>query len=107
MGHLARECPLPSKPWCTHCRVHAHATEECPEFIAKWEDRARQRSANLVNSELRQEPFRQQMINIITQGGTRTRADTNDPNPFKIKKVEPKNLKFDPVQHKDTYKEAA
>ena len=36
IGHLARDFPLPQKPWCSHCRVNTYATEECPKLIAKW-----------------------------------------------------------------------
>jgi hypothetical protein len=41
-GHLAKDCPPPRRPWCSHCRTNGHATEECPELIVKWEDRVRQ-----------------------------------------------------------------
>jgi hypothetical protein len=29
------------RPWCAHCRNNTHATEDFPELIVKWEDRAR------------------------------------------------------------------
>lgn len=48
-GYVTRECPLPKRPWCSHCRVNAHTTEDCPELIAKWEERIRQRGANIIS----------------------------------------------------------
>ena len=52
-GHVARECPLPKRPWSSQCHVNTHVIEDCPEFIKKWEERARQRGMNLVNAEPR------------------------------------------------------
>ena len=31
------------------CRVNTHSTSKCPEFIVKWEDRARHQPKNLIN----------------------------------------------------------
>ena len=53
VGHIAWDCPLPRRPWCSHCRVNTHSTEDCPELIAKWEDRNRQHADNLINSKPR------------------------------------------------------
>jgi len=41
-GHMARDFPHLRWPWCSHCRTNGHATEHCPELIAKWEDRVHQ-----------------------------------------------------------------
>jgi len=48
--YLERDCPLLSISWCTHCRNNTHATDECPDLIAKWEYCIRKRGTNLINS---------------------------------------------------------
>jgi len=98
-GHLARDRPLPRRPRCTHHRNNAHATEECPKLITKWEERARQRGTNLINYEPRpiteeQEPN----INIITRGKTRTGVDVDNPNQSKIQKEVSVDTKYDPIR---------
>ena len=52
-GHVACECTLPRRPWCSQCRMNTHVTEDCPELIKKWEEQARQRGTNLVNTKPR------------------------------------------------------
>lgn len=72
-GHVAREFPLPRRPWCSQCRVNTHTTEDCPELIKRWEERARQRGKNLVNFEPRIiEDQNMQSVAIVTRGGKRT-----------------------------------
>jgi hypothetical protein len=36
--HLAIDCPHPRQPWFSQCKNNGHATEDCLELIAKWED---------------------------------------------------------------------
>jgi hypothetical protein len=95
-GHLARDFPLPRRPWCAHYRNNTHATEDCPDLIAKWEDRARQRGENLINYEPRVvAKGRGPNINIITRGGEKTGIDAKIPHQIKIQKVVPENTKYD------------
>jgi hypothetical protein len=42
-GNIARDFPLPRRPWCAHCRNNTHTTEDFPDLISKWEDHARKR----------------------------------------------------------------
>lgn len=45
----------------------------------KWEDRARQRTANLVNSEHRpKNEGPSQTVNAVTRGGAQTKGDLKD-----------------------------
>jgi hypothetical protein len=41
-GHMARDCPHPRQPWCSHCRTNGHTTEDFPEIIEKLEYWVRQ-----------------------------------------------------------------
>ena len=67
-GHVARECPLRRRPWCSQCRVNTQATDDYPELIKRWEERARQRGDNIVNVEPRiVEAQPMQSIAIITK----------------------------------------
>jgi hypothetical protein len=34
-GHLAHDCLNPCT-MCTYCRALDHATEDCPQLVAKW-----------------------------------------------------------------------
>lgn len=75
-GHVTKECPFPRKSWCSQCRINTHAMEDCPDLIAKWEERTRQRGANLVNVEPRTDDvLLVTNINIVTRGGKRTGED--------------------------------
>ena len=79
---MARECPLPQRPWCFQCQVNAHATEHYPELIKKWEERARQRGANLINSESRGTATPDlQNVAIMTRGGKNTGEDAHGKEP--------------------------
>ena len=79
---MAREFPLPRRPWCSQCWVNAHTTEDCPELIKKWEERARQRGANLINSEPQGTATPDlQNVAIVTRGGKKTGGDAHGKEP--------------------------
>jgi hypothetical protein len=48
-----RDCPLPRRPCCAHCRNNTHATKDYPDLIVKWEDQSKHRGENLINSKPR------------------------------------------------------
>lgn len=43
---------LPRMPCCSHCQLNNHMIEDYHDLIVKWETRTRQRTMNLVNSNL-------------------------------------------------------
>ena len=99
---MARECPLPRRPWCSQCRVNAHATEDYPELIKKWEERARQRGTNLINSEPRGTVAPDlQNVAIVTRGGKKTGEDAHGKEPARVvRPASPKKLIGAEVQKK-------
>jgi hypothetical protein len=36
--NLVDGSPLPKRTWCSYFMVNTHATEECHDLIAKWDD---------------------------------------------------------------------
>ncbi len=34
-GHVAKDCLIPRRPWCSKCWVNAHTTEDCTGRIGK------------------------------------------------------------------------
>jgi hypothetical protein len=76
---MAGDFPHLRRPWCSHCRTNGHATEDFPKLIEKWEDRVRQRGTNLISSKI-ERVIRGQLtnLNIVTQGGAKTGADTDN-----------------------------
>lgn len=96
---------LPRRPLCCQCRVNTHATKDCLELIARWEECNQQREVNLINVEL-WEPELALMsnVNIVTQGGKRTRADSRaNKKPVLIKSASPK-FSYESNQQKQYYK---
>ena len=91
-GHVARECPLPRRHWCSRCRVNTHATEYCPNLIKIWEERARQRGKNMVNSDPRIiEDQAMHNVAILMRGGKRTGEYAQNMDPIKlVRPVSPK-----------------
>lgn len=62
--------------------------EDYPELIAKWEERTRQRGANLVNAEPQNnDGLPATNINIVIKGGQKTREDRYTEDPPLILKV--------------------
>jgi len=51
--HMARDYPHPRRPWLSHYRTNGYATEDFPELVEKWEDRARKRATNLISLEIK------------------------------------------------------
>jgi hypothetical protein len=94
---MARDYPHSRRPWCSHCRTNGNTTEGCPELIAKWEDRVRQRGTNLISSEIRR-VIRGYFpnLNIITRGGEKTGDDVD--NLPQIQKATPKEDRYDPLK---------
>ena len=103
-GHILRQCILPRRPWCSECRVNAHATKDCPKMIKRWEERTKQWGANLVNVEPRiVEPQPMQSVAIVRK---KTREDARETYPIKlIKPASPKKI-FSPNWQKQYFKEA-
>jgi hypothetical protein len=90
-------------PWCSHCRTNGHATEDCPELIAKWEDRVCQQGNNLISSEIKRViKGKLPNLNIVTRGGEKTGADAD--NFPQIQKEVPKEDMYDPLKHKLFFK---
>jgi hypothetical protein len=59
-------------------------------LIAKWEDHARKRGANMINSEPRLVVGgKESNINVITRGGINTGVDAAIPQPHQIQKIVP------------------
>ena len=105
-GHVARECPLPMTTVFQR-RVNAHATEDCPELIKRWEEINRKWGANLVNAEPRvveTQPL--PSVAIITLGGKKTGEDAREVEPENIvKPTSPKNI-FNPERQRQYIEEA-
>lgn len=88
-GHVCRERSLLRRPWFSKCRVNAHATEDCPKLIAKWEARTRKRGTNFINVEPRTtESFPIIDINIVTRGGKKIGDDQGMEDPPSVVWVE-------------------
>lgn len=59
-----------------HYRNIGHATEDCPDLLAKWEAKTWQHNVNLVNFEPRTiSESEDPRINVITRGGAKTDGD--------------------------------
>jgi len=100
------DCPLPRRPWCSHCINNTHSIEYFPDLISKWEDRARKRGANLINSESR--PIvegRTPNIKIVTIGGTKNSVDIANPHHVEIQKAIFENTKYEPIMQKEFFKD--
>jgi hypothetical protein len=102
---LDRDCPHLRWPWCSHCKTNRHTTEDCPELIANWEDRVRQRGNNLISLEIKRISKGQfPNLNIVTRGGAKKRVDV-DTLP-QIQKETPKGDRYDPLKQKLFFKDA-
>jgi hypothetical protein len=102
---LARDCPHPRRPWCSHYKTNIHAIEYCPELIAKWENRVQQRGTNLIGSEIKRISKGQfPKLNIIIRGGEKTGDDVD--NLPQIQKATPKGDGYDPLKKKLFFKDS-
>jgi hypothetical protein len=102
-----RDCLIPRRPWCAHCRNNTHAIEDCPNLTAKWEYHTKKRRSNIISSKPRPvDEERRSNINIVTRGGAKTNANMDIPHQIKIQKVLPETTKYDLVQHKEFFKNA-
>lgn len=72
-GHYARDCPLPPTT-CMYCRATDHTTEGCTIILTKIHDKMNQNNQNVqwISTKTRDD---RKKINIVTRGGTKTRAD--------------------------------
>ena len=78
------------------------ATEDYAELIKKWEERVRQRGANLINSEPRGAATPDmQNVTIVTRGGKKTGEDAHKKEPAQgVRLASPKKLMRPEVQKK-------
>jgi hypothetical protein len=102
---MAIEFPHLRRTWCSHYRTNVHETQDFPDLIAKWEDRARQRGYNSIGYEHRREvKGKIPKVDIITHGGGKTGKDA-DSQP-KIQKASVKDDMYDPLKQKLFFKDA-
>ena len=85
---------------------NTHAIEDCLELIAKWEERTRQRGANLVNVEPHNDDeLPTTNINIVTRGGKKMGEDRYTAEPPLIIKVASPKKSYKPERQKQYYHE--
>jgi hypothetical protein len=107
LGHLSHDY-LNLCTRCTYCKALDHATEDCPQLVAKWKARGnhnhnRNQNVQKISSKKCNEGPR---ITVVTRGGARTRVDMmNGGKQTKqwVRKSTGTMPTFDPQQEKETY----
>jgi len=88
--------------------INTHTTEDFPELIAKWEERTRQRGANLDNVKHRNDDgIPATNINIVTRGGKKMREDRSTTDPPLIVRASSPKKPYQPERQKYYYHKAA
>jgi hypothetical protein len=76
---MARDCPHPRYHGALTIEPMGMQLKECPELIAKWEDRVRQQGTNLISSEIKRVIIGKiPNLNIVTRGGAKTDTDADN-----------------------------
>ena len=85
-GHHARYCLEPTKT-CSYCKGQDHNIKQCPQLIAKWQERTivgpnlvQNPKPNLnVNVQMIVAETQDLSITVVTRGGAITKEDQDKP----------------------------
>ena len=93
-GHLARDCQNPTTT-CQYCRAVDHVIEQCPQLIAKIQERNAPPTHNIQMISMKQRPV--PAINIVTRSGAMTQVQNKEKQPDKawVRKTAEKVPTFD------------
>ena len=104
-GHLARDCRDPTTT-CQYCRVVDHVIEQCPQLIAKIQERNSTPTQNIQMISVEQRPV--PAINVVTRSGAMTQVQNKGKQPDEawVRKTPEKIPAFDVGREKGTFMEA-
>ena len=74
-GHLARDCRNPTTT-CRYCRAVDHVIEQCPQLIAKIQERNAPPTQNIQMISVEQIPI--PAINVVTRSGAMMEVQTKE-----------------------------
>ena len=104
-GHVARDCRNPTTT-CRYCRAVDHVIEQCPELIAKIQERNGTPTQNAQMIAVDKRPTL--ALNVVTRSGATMQVQNKEKQPDEawVRKTPEKIPAFDVGREKGTFMEA-
>ena len=75
IGHVARDCQNPTTT-CRYCRAVDHVIEQCPQLIAKIQEKNNAPPQNIQMITIEERPV--PAINVVTRSGAMTQVQNKE-----------------------------